>query len=113
MVGSHRRQGVGSRAGRDGRQIPNQGVTIMNRLKEIMKRKAEIRALLESGDDADLDALEAELNELNDEETKLRKRQSMAQAINTGEVPTDPVENPAAPEQRGSETDPTRSLEYR
>src|SRR5690625_3583949 len=84
----------------------------MNRLKEILERKAEIRKLLESGEDVDLDALEKELNDLNTEEDTIRRRQNMAQAINTGQVPAESIASPAV-EHRDADTDLTRSLEYR
>lgn len=58
----------------------------MNRLAEIRKRKAEIRATLQDNEqkDVDLDALEKELRELNDEEAQIERRQEMANGINTG-----------------------------
>lgn len=44
------------------------------RLNEIEARRVEIRAMLETDDDIDLDALEKELRELEAEEKKLRAR---------------------------------------
>jgi HK97 family phage major capsid protein len=44
------------------------------RLNEIEARRVEIRAMLETDDDVDLDALEKELRELEAEEKKLRAR---------------------------------------
>lgn len=44
----------------------------MNRLQEILQRKAEIRTALEGTGEVDLVALETELRELSEEQTKLK-----------------------------------------
>lgn len=85
----------------------------MNRLAEIRKRKAEIRAMLQDNEqkNIDLDALEQELRELNTEEAQLERRQEMANGINTGSTPANIIEPPEPQEQRnGSVYD---SQEYR
>lgn len=72
----------------------------MNRLAEIRKRKAEIRATLQDNEqkDVDLDALEKELRELNDEEAQIERRQEMANGINTGNTTAQIID---PPEQKG------------
>ncbi len=66
------------------------------RLKEIKARKAEIRATLESDSkDIDLNAINAELDTLNEEQKSLEKRAELAKSIEVGEV--DPDNTEAAP----------------
>ncbi|MBD5798409.1 capsid protein [Bacillus pseudomycoides] len=89
----------------------------MNRLQEILQRKAEIRTALEGTGEVDLAALETELRELSEEQNGIETRQRLLQeagAINEGGAPetrtiqtfnTDPQG-----EQRETGTD---SLEYR
>lgn len=75
-----------------------------NRLAEIEQRKAEIRALLEGEQEADLDALDTELRALNDEVVQIQKRASIAAAIAAG-APAAPIPQPvAAPQQRSFES---------
>lgn len=69
---------------------------MFKRLKEIEARKKEIRDLLESGETADLDALEAELRALDEEKAQIERRQSIANGINTGAIPASSIPNPAA-----------------
>lgn len=75
----------------------------MNRLQEIEKRKLEIRSLLESGQEVDLDGLETELRELDSERQKIEKRAAIAAGIQAGTVPANPILQPAAPQQRSFE----------
>lgn len=65
----------------------------MNRLQEILQRKAEIRTALEGTGEVDLAALETELRELSEEQTKIEKRQSL---LKEAEV----INNNAEPEKR-------------
>lgn len=61
----------------------------MDRLKEIEKRKSEIRTLLQGTEEVDLDALETELRALETEEKEIRtreKRASIAAGIQSGEI---------------------------
>jgi len=60
---------------------------VERRLQEIASRKAEIRGLLESDEKVDLEALEAELKALNDEEQELRRRLDVAASIQAGAAP--------------------------
>lgn len=81
----------------------------MNRMEEINKRKAEIRALLESDKEADLDALEKELRELDAEQKNIEKRAAVAAGIQEGTIPSAKVEAPKE-ETRASKYD---TEEYR
>ena len=85
------------------------------RLKEIFERKMEIRKALEGTDKVDLDALKKELDELEAEEKELRRRQEMANAINTSNgEPVPEVRNvpkPGAP--LAKPEDPFSTMEYR
>ena len=82
---------------------------MFKRLKEIEARKLEIRNLLTSEAEADLDALEEELRSLEAEEAELHKRKAIAEGINAGSVPASSIPNPEAQE-RGAED---HSKEYR
>ena len=83
------------------------------RLKEIAARKVELRAALDA-ENADLDAIEKEIGELDAEERGIQKKMEIAGKLNTGELRGNPVPGykplPAAPEKREVGTD---SLEYR
>jgi len=86
------------------------------RLQEIEARKAEIRALLEGDGDVDLDALEAELKELGDEETELRRRQEMVTSIANGTASARVIERSEFRPQVSVESrvaDPYDTPEYR
>ena len=48
------------------------------RLKEIMKRRAEIRTMLEGNDEVDIDELNRELDALDTEEANLNQRRAAA-----------------------------------
>lgn len=57
----------------------------MDRIKEIEARKQEIRKVLESGNECDLDALEKELRDLDVEKQQIERRKTLAQAITSAE----------------------------
>ncbi|MFD6509393.1 phage major capsid protein [Bacillus sp. NPDC060175] len=62
----------------------------MNRLQEILQRKAEIRTALEGTGEVDLVALETELRELSEEQTRIETRQRLlkeAEVINNNAEP--------------------------
>lgn len=59
----------------------------MNKLAEIKARKEELRKLLGGTEQVDLDEIQKELNDMDAEETELRRRQEMAEQINTQEEP--------------------------
>ncbi len=94
---------------------------IIQRMNEIRARRAEIRAQLEQRSaEVDLPALETEVRNLDAEYNALEQRKRLLEGIGDGSVPTDPVGNPAAPDNRGAATPPvfTRdnvlsSAEYR
>src|SRR5690606_4675157 len=86
------------------------------RLQEIEARKAEIRGLLESDGEVDLDALETELKALIEEEAELRRRQEMASAIAYGTASARVIERSELRPQVSVESrvaDPHDTLEYR
>lgn len=67
------------------------------RRKEIEKRRAEIRALLEKATDEELDALERELDDLDAEEATLNRKEAAANRLNRSAVPGEGTgEAPAA-----------------
>lgn len=57
----------------------------MNRLQEIEQRKKEIRMILESGQECDLDALEKELRELDKEKEQIERRKTLLEGIKTAQ----------------------------
>ena len=85
-------------------------MNIIQRMAEIKARKAELRSLLESGDQVDLDAIEKELRELDEENANLEKRQQTINGINDGSVPANVVPNPVATR---SESSYDEAKEYR
>lgn len=86
----------------------------MNRLQEILQRKAEIRDLLQGDQQIDLDALENELRELEKEEKEIEKRTSLANSINTGTIEVREVPKPGQePEERESKPKEMGPNEFR
>ena len=71
-------------------------MNIEKRRAEIAARKAEIRKLLTDDKNADIDALEKELRELNEEDAGLEKRQAIERMLNSGAAAGNPIENPVA-----------------
>ena len=69
-------------------------MNIEKRLKEIDDRKLEIRQALESDTEADLDAVEKELSELEAEAKELRSKKEIAEKIQAGKVETRKIEEP-------------------
>lgn len=69
-------------------------MNIEKRLKEIDERKIEIRQLLESNSEADLDEVEKELGELEAEAKELRSKKEIAEKIQTGEAEVRKIEEP-------------------
>lgn len=91
-------------------------MNIEKRRAEIAARKVEIRNLITADNNADMDALEKELRELNEEDSKLEKRQAIERMLNSGGAVGNPVDitNPVAT--RSEEVVPGeeyRSAEYR
>jgi HK97 family phage major capsid protein len=75
----------------------------MNRLQEILKRKQEIRSLLEGDQDVDVKAIEEELRQLQEEETKIIEKRKLAESINNGQAETRTLEKPV--EERSTKTE--------
>ena len=71
-------------------------MNIEKRRAEIAARKNEIRKLLTDDKNADIDALEKELRELNEEDAELEKRQAIERMLNSGSATGNPIENPVA-----------------
>ena len=69
-------------------------MNIEKRLKEIDERKIEIRQLLESDVETDLDEVEKELTELEAEAKELRSKKEIAEKIQTGEAEVRKIEEP-------------------
>src|SRR5690606_29153734 len=86
---------------------------VERRLQEIASRKAEIRGLLESDEKVDLEALEAELKALNDEEQELRRRLDVARQINDGIVAARVVASTGRETAEARTLDRYDTLEYR
>lgn len=78
------------------------------RLQEIKDRKLEIRTLLEGNATVDLDALGAELKELDVEVVTIEKRKSIAAAIAAGTIETTPM---STPESRAAAAATTKETE--
>lgn len=85
---------------------------LAKRLKEIETRKLEIRDILTTNKDADLNALEEEMKKLEAEETGLKKRKALLDGLNTGEVPSSSIPNPAAKNSE-ARTAADKDAEYR
>ena len=66
----------------------------MKTLKEITARKAEIRSLLQSDNEVDVDAMEKELRELDEAQQSIEKRQQIANAISTGTIVPNEFQKP-------------------
>ena len=79
-------------------------MNIEKRLAEIKARRAEIRSTISGDANADLDALEKELRDLADEESKLEKRLALERMLG-GSTPSGatPINNPVSGEQRSAE----------
>jgi len=69
-------------------------MNIEKRLREIDERKLEIRQLLESDVETDLDEVEKELCELEAEAKELRSKKEIAEKIQTGEAEVRKIEEP-------------------
>lgn len=67
----------------------------MNRLQEILKRKQEIRSMLEGDQDVDVKAIEKELRDLQEEEQKIIEKRKLAEGIQTGAIESRQLEKPA------------------
>lgn len=89
---------------------------MLNKRKaEINKRRAEIRTALETDPNVDVDALDTELSSLNDELTRIERRQSIANGINAGSIDGNSISNPLHdPQERSFDRETVLSTkEYR
>lgn len=68
----------------------------IKRMKEIRDRKAELRTLLESTAEVNLEEIEKELRELNAEYEQLENRKKVAEGIAAGTIPAVEIPNPVA-----------------
>lgn len=68
----------------------------IKRMKEIRDRKAELRTLLESTAEVNLEEIEKELRELNAEYEQLENRKKVAEGIAAGSIPVVEIPNPVA-----------------
>ena len=87
-------------------------MNIEKRLQEIETRKGEIRTLLESGDEVNLENINEELRALDTEEKELRARLEVAKGIQTGTVSARSVESTLKPAETRT-VDPHDTVEYR
>lgn len=83
-------------------------MNIEKRLKEIKDRKAEIRQLLESEGEIDIESLETELRGLNAEAERLESRRNVEQLLNDGSASGSPIATPAPVVRRFTEEDEQR-----
>ena len=62
------------------------GVLMNKRLKEILERKQELRKLIEQDDNADLNAISTELDEIEAEERQIKDKQNIIERMSKGET---------------------------
>lgn len=72
------------------------------RITEINNRKAELRALLESGNEVNLDEIENELRSLDEELKNIERRQQICDGLNNGSIAGNEIPNPVT-EQRAAD----------
>jgi len=82
----------------------------MKTLKEINARKVEIRSILESNADCNIDELEKELRELDEKAQAIEKRAELARQIGASEIVANEIVVPQQKEERSFGVD---SKEYR
>ena len=68
----------------------------MRKLKEILARKKEIKELLSSNAEVNLEELEVELKGLDEEMVEIEKRNAMAEKINSNHIEARTIEKPEA-----------------
>ena len=82
------------------------------RITEILARKQEIRSALESNQEVDLEAVQAELAQLEQEERSIQAKIEIAEKINTGELRGNPIVKPQNQTENRIEIG-TDSIQYR
>lgn len=85
----------------------------MGRLEEIQKRLAEIRQLLESGEEVDINKLEEEVRELNEEKEQIEKRQALLNSISAGSIEVREVPKPGEEPKKQYKPRPMGPNEFR
>ena len=80
------------------------------RLNEINTRKEEIRSLLQSEEEIDVNEIRSELEALNSEEEELRSKQELAASININKIETKTIEKP---EEKRNMENKDKNEEYR
>lgn len=81
-------------------------MNIEKRLAEIKARRVEIRSTISGDASADLDALEKELRDLANEESKLEKRVALERMLGGNTSGATSITNPVAAEQRDAKPEP-------
>ena len=81
-------------------------------LREIMEKKVELRAKMQD-ENCDLDAIEKELNELEERQAKIEKRQELAKKLGNGELVSIEVVKPVEKRQDVDSENIAESKEYR
>lgn len=84
----------------------------MKNLKEINARKEELRSLLQSNEDVNLEEIEKELSQLEEMEKSIEKRQSIAKDITLGKIDAREIDKPSD-KSSFDESDILSSKEYR
>ena len=82
------------------------------RLKEIEERKLEIKTLLDSDKEVDLEALETEVRELNEEKTKIEKRASISGKIAANSITVKEIEKPATEERKATKVETVKTAKF-
>ena len=86
----------------------------MKTLKEVLARKAELRSMLESNQDVNIDDVEKELRELEDAQKAIEKRQQLAKQIGAGQIVTSEFEKPQSEERNyGADSQEYRSAFFK
>lgn len=85
----------------------NRGVKKLDskRINEINARKEEIRNLLQSESEINVEEIRSELEKLNSEESELRSKHELAASININKIETKEIEKPKQVEERNMKKD--------
>ena len=81
----------------------------MNRLQEILERKAEIRSLLEGDQEVNMQEIQEELRSLQEEEKKIVEKRQLAESINLGQAEVREIPKPKEETQQKAEV---RSMKW-
>ena len=75
----------------------------MNRLQEILERKAEIRSMLEGDQEVNMEQIQEELRSLQEEEKKIIEKRQLAESINLGQAEVREIPKPKEETQQKAE----------